>query len=237
MESIDVVIPLGNGSVYDDLELKYALRSVQQFLIGYRRVYIIGELPIWCHNVVHIPWPDKSKYKQRNICGKVIRACDEASVSDEFLFMNDDHYFTRVTDARTFPYYAHGTIESEIKRGVGEYKRALVNTLSALKDLSTWNFDVHYPIRYRKDHFLNLMTNHYDWNVPDGYVIKSLYCNSLNIKPDVIQDCKVHDYLPQPMIEEIAASRPCLSTSNYAITNPMRRVLDKLYPEKSVYER
>lgn len=233
---IDVVIPLGDGSPSFDIELRYALRSIQKHLLGYRRVFIVGQLPDWCHNVVHLPFPDKSKYKQRNIFRKIMHACNDELLSDDFMFFNDDHYLLMEEQACDYPYYAHGTIEAEIARCKGEYKRSLINTLSALRDLSTWNFDVHYPIKYNKEQFKNVMS-FYNWNVPDGYVIKSLYCNTLNIQPVMTRDGKIHDGVDPEKLDELASTRTCISTSNYALTNFVRRKLESLYPEKSVYER
>jgi hypothetical protein len=232
---IDCVIPLGNGSPLDDIELRYALRAIQKHLQDYRRVYIVGELPSFIHNVVHIPYPD-GKWKQRNIYRKILRACQEESLSDEFMFFNDDHFLTENVSAMMFPYYITGTIESEIKRCRGDYRAALINTLSALKDLSTWNFDCHFPVRYNKDQFQNIMS-FYDWSVPQGYVIKSLYCNSLNIKPVPILDCKIQDTISQADMDALVSSRPCFSTSNYSLTNIVKRKMDELYPDKSVYEK
>lgn len=232
---IDVIIPLNTDSPHQNIELRYALRSIQKFLTGYRRIYIIGDCPDFIHNVVHIPYKDKSKYKQRNILMKILRACEE-SVSDDFMMFNDDHFQLQQEDAANYPYYASGTIEAEIMRCKGDYKSSLVNTLSALQYLSTWNFDCHLPIRYNKSKFINVMS-FYDWSVPHGYVIKSLYCNTLNIQPMMTADGKVYDAISQEKLDEMVATRPCISTSNYALTNIMLRKLEALFPEKSVYER
>lgn len=233
---IDVVIPLGNGSPLDNIELRYCLRAIQKYLADYRRIYIVGECPDFIHNVVHIPFPDKNKYKQKNILKKILRACREESLSDDFMFFNDDHFILDYVSALLYPNYICGSIESEIKRCKGEYKSALINTLAALKDLSTWNYDCHYPILYNKEQFVNVM-GFYDWDVPYGYVIKSLYCNTLNIQPVPVLDCKVHDAISQADLDILTSARTCLSTSNYALTNIVKRKLDSLYPDKSVYER
>lgn len=232
---IDIVIPLGNGSPLGDIELRYALRGIQKYLTGYGRVYIVGECPKFIKNVVHIPFPDKSKYKQKNILRKILRACEDENLSSDFMMFNDDHYLLCEEEASEYPYYAHGTIESEIVRCKGDYKASLINTLSALKDLSTWNFDCHFPIKYNKEQFTNVMS-FYDWSVPHGYVIKSLYCNTLNIQPVMTIDGKVHDAIKQDKLDEIISTRTCFSTSNYALTNIVKRKLDALFPEKSVYE-
>lgn len=231
----DIVIPLGNGSPLDNYELRYCLRSIQKYLLDFRRVYIVGECPDFIHNVVHIPYPDKSKYKQKNILKKILRACQEEGLSDEFMFFNDDHFLLQEESALLYPHYVSGTIESEIKRCVGDYRTCLINTLAALKDLSTWNFDCHYPIRYNKRDFENVM-GFYDWDIPHGYVIKSLYCNTLNIQPEMVLDGKINDAISQEMLDEIVSTRPCMSTSNYALTNIVKRKLEMLFPEKSVYE-
>lgn len=233
---IDVVIPLNTDSPIDNLELKYCLRGIQKYLTGYRRIYIVGDLPDFVQNVVHIPFPDISKYKQKNIVRKILRACEEERMSDDFMFFNDDHYLLAWEEAAAFPYYATGTIESEIKRCKGDYRSSLINTLSALKDVSTWNFDCHFPIKYSKEQFSHIMSL-YDWDVPHGHVIKSLYCNTLNIQPVMTCDGKVYDAISQEKLDDIVSTRTCFSTSNYALTNIVKRKLEALFPEKSVYEK
>jgi hypothetical protein len=231
----DVVIALGKDSPLDDLELRYALRGIQANLLDYRRIYVVGEKPSFLKNVVHIPFPDKSKYKQKNILRKILRACEEEKLSNEFMFFNDDHFLLKQESALLYPYYYTGSIESEIIRCRGDYRQSLINTLSVLKDLSTYNFDTHYPIRYNKEQFVNVM-GFYDWNVPHGYVIKSLYCNTLNVVPEPALDGKIHDAIAPDKLEELVSTRSCISTSNYALTNIVKNKLNWLFPEPSVYE-
>ena len=48
---IDVVIPLGTGSRWQDNELRYCLRSIEKNLSGVNEVVIVGEKPKWLTNV------------------------------------------------------------------------------------------------------------------------------------------------------------------------------------------
>jgi hypothetical protein len=55
---IDVVYPLGTGSVWQDNELRYSLRSLEKNFPDLGRVYVVGHKPDWLGNVEHIPFGD-----------------------------------------------------------------------------------------------------------------------------------------------------------------------------------
>ena len=50
-----VVYVLGTGSKWKNYELLYSLRSIEKNLKGFTDVVIVGELPSWIQNVIHIP--------------------------------------------------------------------------------------------------------------------------------------------------------------------------------------
>jgi hypothetical protein len=41
---IDVVIPLGWGSIWDNQEIKYSLRSFERHLKGIRNIFVVTDL-------------------------------------------------------------------------------------------------------------------------------------------------------------------------------------------------
>jgi hypothetical protein len=43
---LPIVIPLGNGSLLDNIELRYSLRSIDKYCYGYSgEIVIVGKLP------------------------------------------------------------------------------------------------------------------------------------------------------------------------------------------------
>lgn len=87
----DIIIALANDSRFNYAELRYALRSIEKNLTGYRDIYLIGEKPGWVQNVIHIKQKDTSR-KQYSIYNKFMTAAKTESVSKNFLRWDDDVY-------------------------------------------------------------------------------------------------------------------------------------------------
>lgn len=190
-EPIDLVYPLGPGSVDGNFEIIHSLMLVKKHMSGYRDIYVIGEEPpaeafklfADCedHSLIFMPLTNGGHNRQDAIRRKLLFACNQPIISDPFLAMNDDYFLRGPLDAATYPYYYNSNlaVAYNSKRKAGHYKRALLNTILALVNTnrSTYYYDVHLPIRYFKKPFLTIM-GQYDWGVRDGYVIKSLYGNT-----------------------------------------------------------
>jgi hypothetical protein len=237
---IDIVLPLGKGSPFNNMELKYCLRSVEKYLKNYRNIYIIGEKPDWLTNVIHIPFEEKQgDYKEKRIMLKVLAACDLPEVSPEFLFMNDDHFLRATVEADKYPYYYNGNlVDWESKKKMWDpYKQAIQNTLSYLikNELPARHYDIHTPVLYDKELFKNVM-GRYDWDIKAGYVIKSLYCNTLNIAGTPLKDCKISESLHRFGIANLIYNRPVFSIGDGGMNGAMKEWLEEFYPNKSRYE-
>lgn len=203
------VYVLGTGSHYHNFELRMSLRSIEKNLSGIDQVYIIGECPEWA-NVNHIYYPDKlgvpSDY---NIMKKITRACEEPGISDNFLFINDDHYIMKPFVAAEFPYFYEVSLEKYLARRAHDtYALRAKNTCKYLqsKNLPTKHFDIHYPIIYNKSLFLEHVTGAVDWE-RKCYVIKSMYANTLKIEGTEAVDYKIGRSLP-PQDVKVFSSTP-----------------------------
>lgn len=211
-EPIDLVYPLGPGSVDANFEILHSLMLVKKHMTGYRNIYVIGEVPpAECfnlfiddpaHKVYHVYEDNKGHNRQDAIRRKLILACQLEFLSDPFLAMNDDYFLRGPLHAPTYPYYYNSNIvvAYNSKRKQGHYKRALLNTIMALakNNLLAYYFDIHVPIRYSKVAFLSVMTD-FDFRIRDSYVIKSLYGNSLDLyEPEAggcpLPDCNINHY-------------------------------------------
>lgn len=235
---MDIIFPLGVSSKWNDNELRYSLRSIQKHVTGYNNVWIIGQRPDFLTNVHHIPFEDVSQNKEANICRKVLRACQESSLSDDFLFFNDDHFILQDFVADQLPYYYKGdliSLANSPRRGI--YYRAIRRTVRELqkRGFDTKHFDTHTPIIYNKQKFVDVMSQ-YDWDVRIGLTVKSIYCNSLRIEGTKEPDRKINGLMMAQDVFEFIKDRKVFSIGDKALGPQMEIVLNTLYPTPSQWE-
>lgn len=198
-EMIDIVIPLGFCSQHDNLELIYCIRSIRKYLTGWGKIYIIGaEPPDEVKNSIDVLWypvDDQGFNKEDNIRRKIEFACNTPEISDNFFFANDDYVFLKSLDVQQLPFYYSGDLDLiyKRKRKPGHYKAAIQNTIDELekKMYALYHFDIHVPIIYNKKLFPFVMAK-YPWSkTKSGFIIKSLYCNTLMIQGVEMQDMMI----------------------------------------------
>jgi hypothetical protein len=237
---IDILIPLGKGSRHDDIELRYCLRSIEKYLLGYGNVFIVGEKPDWIQNVIHIPCKDDPNGWQRayNICRKImtgINYLEKICLSDNFLFFNDDHFLLKPHLAAEFPYYHRGPVNTKPYENNRPQVKQMMNTVK-LYDHQILDFDIHCPILYNKELFKIAFAGK-KW--PEyGYGIKSLYCAEYEINGRYIDDCKIDEALPKERIMERLEHRQWFSIGDNAFRKggQIKEVLQELFPDKSKFE-
>ncbi len=237
---MDIVYVLGRGSIWGDKEIKYSLRSIEKHLTGYRDIYVVGHLPGFLKDVRYISYNDPHFCKETNIYEKTLRACQEPSISDDFLFFNDDHFLMKDFVADQFPFYYKGNLRlaSKALRKGNNYKLALDNTYRVLQQrgLPVKNFDSHTPIIYNKQFFLDVIAK-YNWNVRISYVLKSLYANSKLIEGEREHDSKINAQHTIDTLHMMVRSKNVFSMGNGAIGPTMLKLLEDLYPVPSRWEK
>jgi hypothetical protein len=232
---VDIVIPYIR-STKD--EIRYALRSVEKFAqFGVGNIWIIGDLTPTFQNVKQVVVENIGNSREHKIFRKIARACRMDEVSDDFLMMNDDHFFLKPIES--IPYWYSGTLEeiAAYRRYKDGYTKAIQNTHKYLRDrgLQTTHFDIHTPIVYNKKRFLEL-ERLLDWEVAYGYAIKSLYCNiHPAIKGEYLSDCKLKDDEGVDQMYRKIQGRPVFSTGDLAFPNA-GKLLQELYPDKCKWE-
>lgn len=234
----DIVIPLGRGSRWNNTELRYALRGVEKHLFGVGRVFIIGERPDWLQNVIHIPAKDDEKtfWKERNIFRKILLACADSRVSENFLFMNDDHFLLKDEETGNFPSYYFGVLSEQAER-TDQYGNTAKNTLSELRRDCNY-FDIHCPIGFWKYAFLEKVGK-LDWEKKYGYCIKTAYHHNMPAIFHTEQsDLKIsNEDFTYTKIKELITGRPWFSIADRCRQSGMKQVLQELYSKKSKYEK
>lgn len=243
---IDIVIPLRNDSKWDNNEIRYCLRSVEKHLTGIRDVYIIGHKPKFLQNVKHVPMRDTSQWATVNIRKKLLAACDNPEVSENFLYMNDDHYL--LEDYKKDVFYHQGPLIGTHNRSKNSiYRKIILNTMEVVGQYHN-DFDIHTPVLINKHVFQKSMNqvswdfNPNEWNEKwGGYLIKTTYIHSLfrdypQFHSREAEDGKVRD--PKADWADIAylsQFTPVISSSDI-VGKGMVKFLERMFPEKSKYE-
>lgn len=231
---VDVIIPLGKGSVHDNLELRYCLRSIVKHVPDVENVFIIGQRPSFLRNIIHVAFGDNPdrKFISLNIFRKVQAACLDKRVSDNFYFFSDDHF---LLSRYASGYYSCGTLAEAAKKiHVSQsYHKTISNTYNFLGGGT--NFNVHCPIVYNKKKFLDTVAP-LPWRTAYGFAIKSIYCNLNGYPGSFIPDLKIKMSLQRHEIYKLIKGRPFFSIGDVALNASMKEVLQELYPQKSEYE-
>lgn len=235
----DLVYVLGSGSPWDNGELKFSLRSVEMFLSGVDKVFVVGAKPKWLTNVIHLPFFDHFPCKEKNIMLKLARACGHPDLSTNFLHLHDDHFCIYPQEASEVPFWCGGSLQNTANavKPSNHWRDAVLNTHKALsaKGLTTNNFDLHYPMIFDKDKYPEIMDS-YNWKEPRGYVVKSLYANTMKIKGERSPDLKIHERLSYGKLLERLNGRKWFSISNQGLSGEFKKFLLALYPMPSKYE-
>lgn len=238
MQPIDLVYPLNKQcSHWRNEEIRYSLRSVEKFVKNYRDIYIIGDkLQYLNDKIVHIQHNDDPAHgKERRIMEKFKFACSVDEISDKFVMMNDDYFFIKEVDVQNLPYYHKGELLYAINKQKGLYKHSLSNTYNVLtkRGLNSKHFDLHYPCVYDKKLFPEVM-GQYDWSIKAGYVVKSLYCNTLGITGEYRGDCKLNHTHDKAEVNKKIEDFDMFSTAD--MTRAIINTIKEMYPNKSKYE-
>ena len=235
--------PLGNGSQWDDKELRYSLRALERNLKGVRRIVVVGKKPDWLKNVLHIPHGDPLQSNaDGNITLKTLAACRHKDVTDDFLFINDDHMITRPMHVESIPdYYKQDFEEYESQYWNNSLHRLRVYyTWQALKKAgySTINFDLHVPNLINAERYIDAV-NRFPFDKGIGLCPKTLYGN-LAVSWDTMKqmdDPTIFNRMKLGRIREQFETLPHVAYNDQGLNAALKYYLHETYPEKSSFEK
>jgi hypothetical protein len=224
-----IVIPY-KDDILSGVELKFALRSIDQHLTGFTNLVIIGTPPDW-YKGEYINAPNHNSRKQYSIYTKLLTACEFGAVSEDFIMWNDDHFLLKDIMTLQIMDWHDGYLKDTLSRNHGvRYKEAIANTLQILPD--GLNYDIHTPCIYNKTAFKNLFEKK-----TDEICIKSCYLNRYAKFSCNMTDHKINQLLSKEAIKELIKDRLFFSTSTNGMKKPMIELLNELYPKPSQWER
>lgn len=179
----DVAIFLGEGSPWDDWEIRLALRSWRRFFsedLG--RLVVIGKRPGWLEErggLVHVPAPDPYRHnKDANLIAKLVRLAAERLVGPTFISSSDDHVLIAPVRLEEIRPWHEGDLLRTFGRRASGWMERLHRTRNALhqRGLPAWNFDTHVPQVIERGRVPVVLD--YDWGVSPGMTIYTLYRNA-----------------------------------------------------------
>lgn len=247
-KAIDVVYVLGTGSRWDNNEIRFSLRSLEKNLKNMGRVFVVGECPNFLQNVIHIPANDEfnpNVNADGNIILKVLTACKDERLSEDFLFINDDHLVLKSMDANEVPPIHKGNMQKfpEEYWRLNYWRGRLKRTMETLVDLNLpcYHFDCHTPILFNKTAFPEVMTN-FDFKDGIGLTMKSLYGNLMYAGKGVRVKLKgqkrtvFHNYTLHQLDERLAVC-DFMSFNDQGLNRSLKRWLFRNFPQPSTFEK
>lgn len=238
---IDVVYAVGPYSQYGDTELRYSLRSLEMHGCGLRDLWIIGHCPEWIRPDHHLRIPDFSGNPHACTALKVLVACAQPELTEQFVFMSDDFFVVGDVDLIEIPFYHRGLLTRVAVHHGGAYQQALRNTNGALSERGypTNCYEAHAPMRIERDRFGDAL-GRYEWQHPrraHWLLWRSLYANTLRVKGTYTRDVKL--FSERETIDEFvtrATSQGLFFSTGPQLSRAMIGGLDVLFPEPSRWE-
>lgn len=199
----DLVIPLGIGSIWQNNEVRYCIRSFVKNFFQLGKIFIIGQKPDflkWSNpRLIHIESDDPFRQnKDGNLIYKVLKACNRSDLSFDFIRASDDQLVVRKVSIDDFyPRYSINIDRLPIKRN--RWKMRVWDTVQELKRIgkTTYNYEIHFPMLYNKESFIGVM-NKYPLQDHKGYTINTLYFNNILDEHKQLGDIKLT--IPKPIM-------------------------------------
>lgn len=242
---MDIVYCLSNGSLWDNNELRLSLRSLEKNVEGIGNVYVIGEKPKWIKNVIHIPFKDEPIYSpDGNIIRKILRACQEKKLSDNFLFGSDDQLITKKCKVSDLKAYHDGDIRDKKPEWLNanqvwrkRFKRTYERLLKENKP--TYSYDSHIITPYNKQRFIEVMSMYPEVFDRQGYTINTIFLNNCDIEREHIENRKMTCYRKDSLkrIIERFTDKMYIGYNDNGLNVDLKCFLMMLFPTMSKYEQ
>ena len=237
---IDVLYIVGDGSLYNNEELKYSLRSLEENCWDVRDVYIAGYCPdfidkgkvIWC-DVQDVSNPRFNHWwKVHNTFKK------HKEMTKDVVLMYDDIFMTKQVSLEHYPYYYSGELYARTE--INRYHLAKQKSKVFLETIGKpiLDFENHCPIRYNRSKFLK-MEDIFS-GLKDDVVrlsVRSVYANQYSKPKEMVMQTDLKIREPVQNIEKVIKNHDYFSISADQLKGEVLRWLQERYKHKSKWEK
>ncbi len=173
-------------------------------------------------DIFHKDIPGRKEYSVYN---KLLHACYDKRISENFIYWNDDHILLRHLSVSDFKYWHNGLLSLRLG---SIFNRELLKTQNTLAEFpNALNFDIHAPMIVNKTSFINTFKHR-----SVELCLKTTYCADNNVsKLEFMQDLKIKDKFSEIELND----RLFFSTSDM-IAQPLINYLETKFPNKSKFE-
>ncbi|MEF8984507.1 MAG: glycosyltransferase domain-containing protein [Bacteroidales bacterium] len=236
-EGIDIVYPYGPSSGWTDNELRYSIRSVIEYFKDLRHIVVIGRKPRWLTNVIFIPAKDDG-VKDANIIKKLLIACRDKRVSEQFIYAADDKFMLEDLYFSDLNGWHYGKIMDGDP--ATSWNALNQKTAARLREIKKPQYDYNKAHAFQpidKKSFVSIMNRH-DWG-KEGYLGANLYLNSTTKFKG--KNCrkfhkKIHESLNHAQIMRKLDNAKSFNINNEGLNDAMKETLTVLYPYTSYCE-
>lgn len=244
---IDILYIIGTGSIWQNNELRYSLRTIERYGENVGRIFIVGYKPDFISDeVTFIPCDDPYNWPHQNILHKVVHAIENSDIGPHFLVSSDDHFYIKPTDFANLPvYYRHRDIPDGIPflQERNPYFLSLMETRAFLikHGMTTFQTNPHCNTHFDADVYrANKALFDASFKTPHGLEMNCLMGNLLiaqGYHREHFHDCKLGGGIKAPQWAERVGDSNCVSGVPRIGTTYLAHWLIKNFPAKSIYEK
>jgi hypothetical protein len=223
---MDFVYPLGAGSLHRDVEIGFSMKSVRKFVPNAGKIYVVGNNPKTNPGVEFtlLDAEDFHCHKQFNTMEKMKLACNVESISDPFVWMNDDFFFCRQISVADITLWHQGSLKAHIQHRAenpNNYFRALQATKAQLdeRQLPSDDFEIHCPFPVHKMLMRKTLST-FDWREGVTPLMRSCYANQHRLHAEFRADLKISEPLRHSEIKRRIGDSPFFSIGDGALVKP-----------------
>jgi hypothetical protein len=228
---MDLVYICRNGQ---NEELRYSIRSAVKNL-PHDKIWVVGGKPDWyTGNYIQV---NQTKNKYANARDNLRALTESEEISESFVLMNDDFYI--VNKISSIPYMHAKSLDEKIKtredlfsgNSYNRLLRATIKSVSKRVDTPAIDYELHVPMVMEKKKLQHVLKFPGLW--------RSIYGNIFNVGGIEIRDVKVYEkssifYPNSYRISNLTSDYLSSSDDSFEIVKD--KVLEKLFPKKSIYE-
>ena len=238
--TVDIVIPLAEKGAHNNLELRYALRSIEKYAHGIRDIIVISRnAPAWIRKVKIIDYITDSKRKNITLFRKRLEAAKQSD-ADYNLYWCDDYILLKTMNVMNIPtlYNGKNLLDYSERRVWHQCLKATGETLHRYSK-TTMNCESHTPSLNNRKKFIQLADIFNDERETEpGLTVCALYHNYYGSRMLEIGKFKAtfEKKVKVAEVREKAKDKMFLGYNDKGFESGVKGFLAEKFPKKSKYE-